>query len=192
MTARARSLADPSAVAIPRTAGEAMTAPAVTISTPDQPMMAAAQRIVDRGVNRLPVVEEDGRLVGIVARADVVATFARSDDEIADDVRAVLSITSASAWTMCRSRSSTGRSAFSGAVGTATNAKPPRSSRQACPVLSRYGRKCRHRTMPMNRARVVGACLRSDWGTPTNGERAARGKLSAQLYVGGTGGFHAA
>ena len=48
MTARARSLADPSAVAIPRTAGEAMTAPAVTV-TPDQPMMAAAQRIVDRG-----------------------------------------------------------------------------------------------------------------------------------------------
>jgi CBS domain-containing protein len=87
--ARARALADPSAVTIPRTAGEAMSAPAVTI-TPDESMVAAAHRIADRGVNRLPVVDEDGRLVGIVARADIVAVFARPDDEIADGVREVL------------------------------------------------------------------------------------------------------
>ena len=89
MIARARALADPSAVAIPRTAGEAMTAPAVTI-TPHESMVAAAHRIADRGVNRLPVVDEDGKLVGIVARADIVAVFARPDDEIADGVREVL------------------------------------------------------------------------------------------------------
>jgi len=87
--ARAKALADPSAVTIPRTAGEAMSAPAVTI-TPDESMVAAAHRIADRGVNRLPVVDEDGRLVGIVARADIVAVFARPDDEIADGVREVL------------------------------------------------------------------------------------------------------
>ena len=77
MIARARALADPSAVAIPRTAGEAMTAPAVTIA-PHESMVAAAHRIADRGVNRLPVVDEDGRLVGIVARADIVAVFCAS------------------------------------------------------------------------------------------------------------------
>lgn len=38
---------------------------------------------VERAINRLPVVTEDGGLVGIVTRADVVRAFVRSDDEIA-------------------------------------------------------------------------------------------------------------
>jgi CBS domain-containing protein len=50
-------------------------------------MMHAAGRIVDRGVNRLPVVDEDGRLLGVISRADVVRAFTRSDDEIAREVR---------------------------------------------------------------------------------------------------------
>jgi CBS domain-containing protein len=66
-----------------------MSAPAVTI-TPNESMVAAAHRIADRGVNRLPVVDEDGRLVGIVARADIVAVFARPDDDVANRVRDVL------------------------------------------------------------------------------------------------------
>jgi CBS domain-containing protein len=89
MITRARALADPSAIAIPRTAGEAMSAPAVTI-LPQESVTAAARRITDREVNRLPVVDVDGRLVGIVARADIVAAFARTDGEIADNVREVL------------------------------------------------------------------------------------------------------
>jgi len=87
MMARARALGDPGALSIPRTAGEAMSSPAVTIG-PDETVMEAAHQIAARGVNRLPVVDEDGRLVGIIARADVVRAFARSDDEIADAVRA--------------------------------------------------------------------------------------------------------
>jgi CBS domain-containing protein len=67
------------------TAGEAMTAPALTIE-PSQPVAEAARRMVDRGVNRLPVVE-DGRLVGIVTRADLVRLFTRSDEEIARAIR---------------------------------------------------------------------------------------------------------
>ena len=122
MAARARALADPSAVAIPRTAGEAMTAPAVTI-TPDQPMMAAAHRIVDRGVNRLPVVDEDGRLVGIVARADIVAAFARSDDAIAEDVSDVLEHSLGLGPDAVQVAVVDGEVVLSGAVGTATNAK---------------------------------------------------------------------
>jgi CBS domain-containing protein len=68
-----------------RTVGEAMTAPAITIE-PDQPVTEAARRIVERQVNRLPVVE-DGRLVGIVTRADLVRLFTRSDEELTRVIR---------------------------------------------------------------------------------------------------------
>jgi CBS domain-containing protein len=86
MLARARALAQPATVAIPRTAGEAMSSPAVTIG-PDDTVMHATGRIADRGVNRLPVVDEDGRLLGVISRADVVRWFTRSDEEIAREVR---------------------------------------------------------------------------------------------------------
>jgi len=39
-----------------------------------------------RGVNRLPVVD-DGRLVGIVTRADLVRAYVRSDEELAATIR---------------------------------------------------------------------------------------------------------
>jgi hypothetical protein len=63
------------------TAGEAMTAPAITVEA-GSPVSEAARTMVSLGVNRLPVVE-DGRLVGIVTRADLVRLFTRSDEEIA-------------------------------------------------------------------------------------------------------------
>jgi CBS domain-containing protein len=68
-----------------RTAGEAMTSPAITIEA-SAPVAEAARTMVDRGVNRLPVVE-DGALVGIVTRADLVRLFTRSDDKIAREIR---------------------------------------------------------------------------------------------------------
>jgi CBS domain-containing protein len=67
------------------TAGEAMTAPAITVETAS-PVSEAARTMVSLGVNRLPVVE-DGRLVGIDTRADLVRLFTRSDEEIARDIR---------------------------------------------------------------------------------------------------------
>lgn len=67
------------------TAGEAMTAPAITVEA-GSPVSEAARTMVSLGVNRLPVVE-DGRLVGIVTRADLVRLFTRSDEEIARDIR---------------------------------------------------------------------------------------------------------
>ena len=66
-------------------AGEAMTAPAVTIASGHRITEAAAIMIA-RGVNRLPVVD-DGRLVGIVSRADLVRAYVRSDDELARTIR---------------------------------------------------------------------------------------------------------
>jgi len=67
-----------------RTVGEAMTAPAITIA-PNRPVHEAAARMVAESVNRLPVVE-DGKLVGIVTRADLVRAFTRTDAEIAREI----------------------------------------------------------------------------------------------------------
>jgi len=69
-----------------RTAAEAMTAPAQTIA-PWRPLSAAAAQMLDRAVNRLPVVDNEGRLVGIVTRADLVRAFVRPDAEIGQEIR---------------------------------------------------------------------------------------------------------
>jgi CBS domain-containing protein len=69
-----------------RTVGEAMSAPAVTIG-PTRPVTVAATTMIDEGVNRLPVVDDQGRLVGIVTRADLVRAFVRSDAEIEHEIR---------------------------------------------------------------------------------------------------------
>ena len=68
------------------TAGEAMTAPPITIG-PAKPVAEAAAKMIDEGVNRLPVVGEDGKLLGIVTRADLVKAFVRSDAEIEREIR---------------------------------------------------------------------------------------------------------
>lgn len=65
-----------------------MSAPPKTIA-PDQPMALAAAQMGRWKVNRLPVVE-DGQLVGIITRADIVRVFARSDLELLEDARRVL------------------------------------------------------------------------------------------------------
>ena len=67
------------------TAGEAMTAPAITVSSNCR-MAEAAAIMTSHRVNRLPVVE-DGRLVGIVTRADLVRAYVRTDDELANTIR---------------------------------------------------------------------------------------------------------
>ena len=68
-----------------RTAGEAMTSPAQTI--PDYASVAtAAARMSEERVNRLPVLK-DGKLVGILTRANVIRAFTRRDDEIAEEIR---------------------------------------------------------------------------------------------------------
>jgi CBS domain-containing protein len=68
-----------------RTAGEAMSAPAFVVEA-NRPLSRAAAIMLDEEVNRLPVLE-NGRLVGIVTRADLVRAFVRSDHEIAREIR---------------------------------------------------------------------------------------------------------
>jgi CBS domain-containing protein len=68
------------------TVGEAMTAPALTIG-PRRPLTEVASTMIERGVKRLPVVDNAGMLVGIVTRADLVRAFVRSDEVIAREIR---------------------------------------------------------------------------------------------------------
>ena len=71
------------------TAGTLMTTPAITIS-PDATIPAAARLMNTHRVRRLPVVDEDGKLVGIVSRRDLLSVFLRPDDDIVHDVRQIL------------------------------------------------------------------------------------------------------
>jgi CBS domain-containing protein len=71
------------------TAGELMTSPAITIG-PDATVPAAARLMNTHHLRRLPVVDADGKLAGIVSRRDLLSVFLRPDEEIAADVRRVL------------------------------------------------------------------------------------------------------
>jgi CBS domain-containing protein len=66
-------------------AGELMTAPAVTVP-PTATVAEAARRMHAAGVKRLPVVDEEGLLVGIVSRADLLKVFTRPDHAIRREI----------------------------------------------------------------------------------------------------------
>ncbi|MEV0414920.1 CBS domain-containing protein [Streptomyces sp. NPDC050448] len=63
------------------TAGELMATPAVTIH-PEQRVPDAARLMERQSVDRLPVVDEEDRLIGIATRRDLLRVFRRTDDEI--------------------------------------------------------------------------------------------------------------
>jgi len=71
------------------TAGEVMSDRVATV-TPRMDVRTVARRMLDLGVKRFPVVDDDGRLVGIVARQDLLRVFHRSDAHIAADIDARL------------------------------------------------------------------------------------------------------
>jgi CBS domain-containing protein len=72
-----------------RTARGTMSAPVET-TVPDEPVRAVARRMVDNRLKHLPVVDDAGRLVGIVSRRDLLLAFDRGDDEIVADLTASL------------------------------------------------------------------------------------------------------
>ena len=67
------------------TAGDLMTHPAMTIG-PHDLVQTAARVMHSRRLQRLPVVDRDGRLEGIVSRSDVLSVFRRSDEEIRREI----------------------------------------------------------------------------------------------------------
>ncbi|MEA3510710.1 MAG: CBS domain-containing protein [Actinomycetota bacterium] len=70
---------------VPSTVGAVMTKSPLVVER--NTMLSEAARIMtDRNVKRLPVVDPDGCLEGIVSRGDILVAFARDDDAIATDV----------------------------------------------------------------------------------------------------------
>lgn len=67
------------------TAAELMTAPAV-VARPNWNLVETARTMNSKGVKRLPVTDEAGRLVGIVSRADLLRPFLRSDTAIREEI----------------------------------------------------------------------------------------------------------
>ena len=71
------------------TAGALMKSPAITIG-PDATIPAAARLMNTHHVRRLPVIDEEGKLIGIVSRRDLLSVFLRPDADIIHDARQVL------------------------------------------------------------------------------------------------------
>jgi CBS domain-containing protein len=70
-------------------ASQLMTSPAITIH-PDASLATAAGLMSAHHLRRLPVVDPDGKLLGIVSRRDLLSVFLRPDTEIAHQVREII------------------------------------------------------------------------------------------------------
>ncbi|MEU8912675.1 MULTISPECIES: CBS domain-containing protein [Streptomyces] len=68
------------------TAGELMSAPALTVHAGDT-LAQAARTMAFKSVKRLPVVDGAGLLQGIVSRADLLKVFLRADEDLAAEIR---------------------------------------------------------------------------------------------------------
>ncbi|MEU3253380.1 CBS domain-containing protein [Streptomyces sp. NPDC006997] len=67
------------------TAAGVMSAPAVTVHA-EAPVPEAARLMAEHGVKRLPVVDEEDRLVGMVTRRELLQVFLSTDDDIRREI----------------------------------------------------------------------------------------------------------
>ncbi|MBW8706775.1 Magnesium transporter MgtE [Streptomyces sp. MBT84] len=67
------------------TAGALMTSPAV-VAKPEWDVVRAARTMEGSKVKRLPVVDEDGHLIGVISRSDLLQLFLRQDRAIKEEV----------------------------------------------------------------------------------------------------------
>ena len=81
----------PSQFAEDATVASVMTEDVVTVGSTTSVGDAAAT-MLRRQVKRLPVVDAEGHLVGIISRADLVAAMARTDEELRNDVLAAIAL----------------------------------------------------------------------------------------------------
>jgi CBS domain-containing protein len=77
---------DRRAPAVATTATDLMTTPAITVGAGTE-IVSAARVLAARNIKRVPVVDADNRLLGIVSRHDLVHVFVRPDEEIRQEVR---------------------------------------------------------------------------------------------------------
>ena len=70
----------------PTSAGDAMS-PHVITTAAETDHTLAARLMETRGVKRLPVVDAEGHVIGIISRSDIMASFARPDELIEDEIQ---------------------------------------------------------------------------------------------------------
>ncbi len=68
------------------TVEEVMATDLFTIS-PEATLVEAARAMTSHGIKRLPVVDREGKLIGVIARSDIVAAFTRPDELIEDELK---------------------------------------------------------------------------------------------------------
>ncbi|MET8764593.1 CBS domain-containing protein [Lentzea sp. NPDC004782] len=68
------------------TAGDLMTSPVKSVS-PDTTASAAARELAETGVRRLFVLDDDGALVGVLSRRDLLKVFVQDDEELRRTIR---------------------------------------------------------------------------------------------------------
>lgn len=66
-------------------ASEIMTSPPITVRS-EITLPKAARVMQERNIRRLVVVDERGKIVGIVSRSDLLQVFLRTDEELRDEV----------------------------------------------------------------------------------------------------------
>ncbi|MET9885638.1 CBS domain-containing protein [Streptomyces sp. NPDC006430] len=71
------------------TAGQLMTVPAVTVAK-DASIAGAARLMARSHLKRLPVVDADDHLVGVVSRGDLLKIYLRPDEDIAAELRELI------------------------------------------------------------------------------------------------------
>jgi CBS domain-containing protein len=110
------------------TAADLMTSPAATVS-PDDTLEQAARLMYQRKVKRLPVVDADNHLAGIVSRADVLAFYDRPDVETGEEIRNDIAV--------CESLADAGRFNVTVTDGVVTLTGRPRTRQQGHDIARR-------------------------------------------------------
>jgi CBS domain-containing protein len=110
------------------TAADLMTSPAATVS-PDDTLEQAARLMYQRKVKRLPVVDADNHVAGIVSRADVLAFYDRPDVAIGEEIRNDIAV--------CESLADAGRFDVTVTDGVVTLTGRPRTRAQGLDIVRR-------------------------------------------------------
>jgi CBS domain-containing protein len=126
-------------------AADLMSKPAIVIR-PAASISAAAALMSEHGVKRLPVVDGDDRLIGVVSRADLVRLYARPDNQILSDIREYVFLRT---WSMdpdaLTIEVDNGAVSLAGAVGRRSTVKIVELLVQAVPgVVDVANRLCYH------------------------------------------------
>ncbi len=66
-------------------ASDLMTSPPITVRA-DATLTQAARQMQERDVRRLIVIDDRGRIAGIVSRSDLLQVFLRTDEDLREDV----------------------------------------------------------------------------------------------------------